>query len=789
MYLSLNWLKDFVDISKSITPEKLGEFLTLHTVEVEKIEYQADKFKDIVVGKILRVKPHPNADKLKLALVDIGKDTPAGGLEIVCGAPNIEAGQFVPVALAGALLPNGMEIKPVEIRGIKSSGMLCAEDELGLGSGHAGIMILEKAKIGMNFGEYLGLDDIIFEVDNKSITHRADLWSHRGMARDISAFLDVDFKEAKFPKIKFAKNGRAVKVKVEDSKLCPRYMAIGIDGIKIAPSPEWMQKRLSACGTRPINNIVDATNYAMLELGQPLHAFDGNFIDKIVVRKAKAGEIIETLDGIRRKLEPDMLVIANQTDPVAIAGIMGGESGGINDHTESIIIESANFSFDSIRKTSQKLGLRTESSIRFEKGLDPNSAEAGLKRVVEIILKICPGAKVAGNLIDEKKFDFNPCRIKLDLDWMNRFMGHEFNPRKAKRILEKLGFSVKQSGGIFSVVVPTWRAANDVSLPADLVEEIARISGYDNLKPAMPKVEMRPPEVNQKRMLERKIKNILSSGVGFSEVYNYSFVSADQMGKFNIASGSAVKLANPLSRDLEFLRTNLAIGLLENIKTNQAKEEEIAIYEIGNIFLNRQGSHDLPFQEKNIGMAWAGSEKHDAFRKLKGVVEYLSGELDLKILFAADDNGAAAIIADGKKIGAVFELGGAAARSFGIKKKVAIAEIRLNDLFSVMGNKPAKQYKEPAKYPEVLRDLAFVVDEKILYNDIAEEIKKSGDLISQIKLFDVYQGGKMEHGKKSLAFHVIYQAGRTLTAEEVDEAQKKIVKRLRDKLGAEIRDF
>ncbi|MFH1254891.1 MAG: phenylalanine--tRNA ligase subunit beta [bacterium] len=784
MHLSLNWLKDFVDIPKSITPEKLGELLSLHTVEVEKIEYQADKFKKVVVGKILRINPHPNADKLKIVSVDTG----AGELEIVCGAGNISVGQFVPVALSGALLPNGMEIKPVEIRGVKSNGMLCAEDELGLGDGHGGIMILEKAKIGRNFGEYLGLNDIIFEVDNKSITHRADLWSHYGMARDMAAFLDVDFKEAKFPKLKFAKNGRAVKAKVEDSKLCPRYMAIGIDGVKIAPSPEWMQKRLSACGTRPINNIVDATNYVMLELGQPLHAFDRNFIDKIVVRKAKAGEIIETLDGVQRKLEPGMLVIANQKNPVAIAGIMGGEGSGINNNTESIIIESANFSFDSIRKTSQKLGLRTESSMRFEKGLDPNSAEAGLKRVVEIILEICPGAKAAGNLVDEKKFNLNSRLIKLDLNWMSRFMGHEFNPRQSTRILEKLGFSVKQSGKVFNVIVPTWRAINDVSLPADLAEEISRIYGYNNLKPTMPKVEMRPPEADRKKSLERKIKNILSAGAGFSEAYNYSFVSAEKLDKFKINKALAVKLANPLSRDLEFLRTSLSIGLLENIKTNQAREEEIAIYEIGNIFLNRPGNDDLPFQEKNLGMIWAGSEKQDAFRKLKGVIEHLACELDLKISFAAAD-GAAVIRANGMKIGEAFEIGAAAARAFGIKKKVAIAEIRLNDLFSAMENRPAKQYKEPPKYPEVLRDLAFVVDEKILYNDIAEEIKKSGDLISQVKLFDIYQGDKLGHGKKSLAFHVIYQAGRTLTSEEVDEAQKKIVNRLRDKLGAEIRDF
>lgn len=790
MRLSLNWLKQFVDIPKNLSPEKLGERLTLHTVEVEKIEYQADKFKKIVVGKILRINPHPNADRLKLVLVDIGKDSPAGELEIACGAGNIVVGQFVPVALIGALLPNGMEIKQAEIRGARSNGMLCAADELGLGSDHSGIMILEKAKAGQSFSDYLKLDDIIFEVDNKSITHRADLWSHCGMARDISAFLDVKFKDLKSPAPRFAKNRRAIKAKVDDKKLCHRYMAVAMDGIKIGQSPEWMRNRLSACGTRPINNIVDITNYVMLELGQPLHAFDGNFIynGRIIIRKAEKDEIFETLDGEKRKLNNEMLVIADEKKPVAIAGVMGGANSGINDGTNSIIIESANFDFNSVRKTSQKLGLRTESSMRFEKGLDPNLAESGLKRAVEMILEICPGAKVSSNLIDEKNFNFNPRRVKLDLDWLNQFMGHEFNPKQAKRILEKLGFSAKRSAKFFNCVVPTWRQTNDVRLPADLAEEIARIYGYANIAPAMPKTYSDPPLPNENKTLERKIKNILSIGAGFSEACNYSFVSSEQLDKLKINKALAVKLANPLSLDLEFLRPGMEIGLLENIKINQAGEEEIAVYEIGNIFLNRHGADGLPFQEKRIGMALAGSEKQDLFRKLKGVMEYLLSALGAEISFESANNSDAAILANGKKIGTVFELGGEA-RSFGIKKKVAIAEIGLDDLFSVVKNQPKKLYKEPAKYPEVLRDLAFVADEKILYNNIAGEIKNFSDLIKQAKLFDVYQGEKLEHGKKSMAFHIIYHADRTLTSAEVDQEQVKLIKHLEKKFEAKIRDF
>ncbi len=855
MLLSLNWLKDFVDIPKGVTPEDLGKKLTLHTVEVEKVEHQADKYKKVVVGKILEVKPHPNADRLCLALVDIGPSINSGqALEIVCGASNIKPGQFVPVALIGAVLPglsakggsaSGGEIKPAEMRGVKSNGMLCAEDELALGEGHSGIMILDKAKIGQNFADYLNLNDVVFEVDNKSITHRADLWSHYGMARDISALLNVKFKpikEVQPPNWRLNLRNNLINVKVEDFKLCPRYMAIGLEGIKVAPSPRWLQDRLSACGMRPINNIVDVTNYVMLELGQPLHAFDKNFIDHIIVRPAKAGEIIETLDGVKRKLESGMLVIADIAKPVAVAGVMGGANSEINDKTDSIIIESANFNFDSVRKTAQKLGLRTEASMRFEKGLDPNLCELGLIRAVELIMKICPTAKVASSLVDlprrqagEKKcsrrgdykrrpsefgLDLGP--IELDLNWLNKFIGHEFKPKQVKQILEKLGFTLKAAGSRFKVTIPTWRAVPDVSSPEDLAEEVARIYGYNNLKAELPKIDLAPPLAIPEKQLERKIKNILSVGAGFTETYNYSFLSSRQLEKITplypalkqagqapLVRGEAIKLANPLSEDLAVLRPSLIPGILENIKTNQANEEFICIYEIGNVFLNKPGeiikddsSKDkLPFQEKRLALALAGDEEENLFRKLKGVVEFLLKSLNLESEFAPivaevepPDGGStsmasAKIMAGGYDIGRIAELEKSLRQAFGIKKPTAIAEISLPALLNLVKNSRVRQYAEPPKYPPAVRDLAFVVNEKILYNNIVKEIKKFSALIKQAELFDVYQGDKLGQGKKSLAFHIIYQADKTLTSEEVDEIQEKLIKHLERELGAKVRDF
>ncbi|MFH1583004.1 MAG: phenylalanine--tRNA ligase subunit beta [Candidatus Falkowbacteria bacterium] len=802
MLLSLNWLKDFVDIPGGLSPVELGKKLTLHTIEVEKVESEADKYKGIVVGKILEVKPHPSADRLRLALVDIGKEK----LEIVCGASNIEPGQFVPVALVGAVLPglsarggslpagghgaSGGEIKPAEIRGVKSNGMLCAEDELDLGSDHAGILILDKAKVGQDFADYLKLDDVILEVDNKSITHRADLWSHYGLARDISAFLNTKFKAYK-PKAGILKAKKIIfrfKVKIEDFSLCPRYMAVGLEGLKVAPSPKWMQDRLLTAGSRPINNIVDVTNYVMLELGQPLHAFDKNFIDHIVVRQAKTGEIIETLDGQKRKLESDMLVIADQTKPVAVAGVMGGANSEINNQTDSIIIESANFNFDSVRKTAQKLGLRTEASMRFEKGLDPNLCELGLARAVELLLKICPEARVAGNLADEKRYKLKQGPVELDLSWLSRFIGHEFTSKQVKQILEKLGFGVKakklsflgETKLQFSVTIPSWRAIHDVSLREDLAEEVTRIYGYNNLKSELPKIDLAPPLVMEEKVLIRKIKNILSVGAKMCEVYNYSFVK--------VGGAESFKLVNPISLDLKYLRTTLLPGLIENIKTNQANEEKIAIYEIGRVFWDKPGENNLPFQEKRLGFALATNDASDLFRELKGVITYLLNSFNIDVTFDVVEN-RAGVFVDGELIGQVYEMEKDAASYKGIKKKAVLAEIELEKLYKSVKNRPIKQYIEPPKYPSAVRDLAFVINEKILYNNIVKEIKNFSDLIKQADLFDVYQGGKLGQGKKSLAFHIIYQADKTLTSEEIDEIQRKLVKHLEKKLAAKVRDF
>ena len=814
MYLSLNWLKDFVDIPRSVAAGDLGLKMTTHTVEIDDVILEARKYDHVVVGKIKELKPHPNADKLQLAKVSIGECEQ----EIVCGATNIEAKQKVPVALVGAKLPNGVEITAAEIRGVKSKGMLCAEDELGLGSDHLGILILDKsAKVGQSFGEYLGLKDVIYEVDNKSITHRPDLWSHYGMAREVAAFLNTKttklFKNLGQADIVPDSEGVEINLKVENSELCPRYMAVVMDSIKIEESPKWLREKLIAVGERPINNIVDVTNYVMLELGQPLHAFDACLLKaefatdnkiKIGVRQAKKGETITSLDGEKRDLDESMLLITDQEKPVAIAGVMGGENSEINNETTAIVLESANFDFVSIRKTSAALGLRTEASKRFEKALDPNLCEQALKRTIELINKVGLSAKIDSRVADEKKFKLNQGPIELDLNWLNGFIGQEIEKEKIINTLVSLGFGVAQKKDKLSVSVPTWRATKDVSIKEDLAEEVARIYGYDNLELKMPLVKMKAPEINKERRFEREVKNVLA-GQGLAEVKNYSFVGEGLLKKLGVENNKHIRLVNPITKDAGLLRQSLAANLIFNVRTNQARSDCFEIFEVGNVFLpidgnyrkNKSDEEALPMQVKRLGVLVAGEEQTDVFGRAKGVVGLLAGYFHLPIKYEPIETGPAwaksghnaRVIFAGAGAGTLSRVSRECKRKCNIKKSVAIVELDLDKLYRAVNAQGDYSYEEFARFPALTRDLAFVAPEKVLYNDISDEISGFSELIKKVELFDVYQGEKLGSGKKNLAFHVVYQAERTLTGEEVDKVQAELIERLKDKFEAQIRDF
>jgi len=806
MLLSLNWLKDFVKIPKSITPEDLALRLTMHTVEVEGFNDQSTNFQGVVVGKVLEVEKHPNADRLRITKIDVKKEI----LTIVCGAPNIAVGQLVPVATIGTILPNGLEIKESEIRGEKSSGMVCAEDELGLGSNHDGIMVLgKKAKVGEAFAEYLNLDDIILEIDNKSLSNRSDLWGHYGMAREIGTFYDEELKDyTEFLKPEIIEGSEKLDIKVEDKKLCPRYMALAVKGIKVEESPRWLKDRLVAIGLRPINNIVDITNYVMFEIGQPLHAFSRDQVAKIIIRTAKKGEHIETLDGKERELDEDMLVIANSDGPIAVAGVMGGQHSAISDETTEIIIEAANFEAVSIRKTAGKLGLRTDASMRYEKSLDPNLAETGLRRAYALIKTICKDAEAISEITDISNFSVNQGPIILNLNWINDKIGQEIPEKQIINILERLGFGVEKNEDNLNITIPTWRAAKDVSIKEDILEEIVRIYGYDNIVTATPLISLDPPEVLSERILERKLKNILSGNLNLNEAYNYSFVGESQLMKLNLDFTNYLKLVNPISDQQTLLRQNLIVGLLSSVRINQFNFDEVRLFELGRVYFDAPGVYDkagedkerLPYQEKRIAFALSG-KSGDYFYEAKGITENL-----IKLIFGgfwetefvtvedfpaySDNKKSVRVRVNNHDLGLISTINNEVANKFGLKNETVTTELNFAELLALFVACPFVKYEAAPKYPKISRDLAFVVDSGMMYNDLRREIKSFDDLIVAVELFDSYQGNKLGEDKKSLAFHVIYQSlERTLRAEEIDEIQAKLITRLEEKFSAQIRNF
>lgn len=807
MYISLNWLKDYVKIPSKIKASDIAEELTNHTVEVEGFVNSAEQFDKVVVGRVLEVAKHPNADRLRLTVVDIKKKK----LNIVCGAPNVEVGQLVAVATVGAILPNGLEIKESEIRGEKSEGMICAEDELGLGKNHEGIMVLkEDTNIGEPFAKYLKAADIILEIDNKSLSNRPDLLNHYGLARELAAIFNLPLRpyekniNRKWDFLDSKENNFEVKVLAPE--LCLRYMAVKVSNIEVKESPAWLKERLMAANQRSINNIVDLTNYVMFDCGQPMHAFDAEKIKKIIVRRAEKEESIETLDEKARVLSLDDLVITDGEQAIALAGVMGGHNSEINAGTTELILESANFIAASVRKTSQKLGLRTESSVRFEKSLDPNLSEIALFRFLTLLKEICPDLKISSSLIDINNTNQKQLEVDFDLEWLKNKIGQEIPRENVINILERLGFSfADKKSEILKVFIPSWRATKDISNKEDLAEEIIRLYGYNNIESQMPVLEMSLPELNKERKIERMTKNILALKNSLNEAYNYSFVGEDQLKKLNIDFLNYLKLVNPLSGIQNILRQSLVPGLVANIKTNQFKSDGFGFFEIGSVFFKTSGDlkkdnsdgNFLPYQEKKLGIVLSGST--NLFSELKGIIDslfknLLNNEIEAEFLVIedapawADKNSVAKILLLGQDLGVIAMLNGEAKENINIKKGAALAEINFNKLVDIVLSQNTYHFSEGLKYPPIIRDLAFVMNEKILYNDFRKEILNFHPLIKSVELFDVYAGDKLAAEEKSLAFHINYQSEeKTLKSEDVDSLQTELLEHLAKVFEAKLR--
>lgn len=776
MKLSYKWLQELTSTKKS--PEKLAELLNMHVGSVEKVEDLSKELKKIVVGEIIEIKPHPSADKLQLVQAKTLVGNKTKKFEVVCGALNIAVGQKVPLALAGARLADGSILKASTIRGVKSAGMLCAEDELGIGDDHTGIYILDsKAKLGRMITSVLGLDDFVFEIENSSISHRPDLFNHYGFSREISAITNSKFKiknsELRITNKKLNKSKQQIKIKIEDKKLCPRYMAVVMDNITIAPSPEWMQSRLRSLGIRPINNVVDISNYVMMELGQPLHTFDKDKISQgIIVRRGKKGEKLLALDGKKYNLITDDIVIADSKGPIAIAGVMGGEVSGVNELTKTIIIESANFNPVSVRRTSWRLGLRTDSVLRFEKGLPLDFAKIGLLRAIELIQEIARG-RVVNHIYDEKSVEASRRlkyirKIDFDFNKARTFIGSsEIENKEMTFILKQLGCDIKTKENKIKVSIPVHRT--DLTLFEDLVEEIVRIYGAEKITPSPVMAEITPPQVNPKYMLEKELKNILVA-CGFDEVYNYSFYSKED--KNNIfSSGKHLEIENPLNPNQQYLRMSLIPGLIKNAEKNDPCFSEFKLFEIGNVFALQE--------KKKIAGLIRGEEK-ELYFVIKGVIELIFDRLgiDMDKIKYREQQSSITDIAFGKT-----RLG-----SFGlVRDAIGVFELDFKTLLRLRTK--AKLYSLISQYPPIKRDLAFLIDNSVLWGDIIASIKNINSLINKTELFDVYKSKRFGN-KRNIAFHIIYQSSkRTLTVEEVDKIQKKIIKTLEKKFKAQLRNF
>ena len=797
MNVTLNWLKTYIDFD--FTAVELADRLTMLGIEVESIKELGTTLKGVVVGKVTTIIPHPNADKLVLCQVDIGEEDT---LQIVCGAPNVREGMSAPVATIGTDLPTGISIKSAKLRGEESHGMLCSEKELGISEDAAGLMELSSdLRIGIGLTDALGLDDTVLELE---ITpNRPDCLSLIGVAREVRAETG---NEIELPEVNIQEDGTDIceitSVTIDAPDLCPRYAARVIRGIKIGESPTWLKQRLESVGIGVINNIVDVTNFVLMEYGQPLHAFDYHKLgeNRIVVRRAAAGEKITTLDEEERKLTPDMLVIADAEKPVALAGIMGGYESEITDATCDVLLESANFNPSSVRATAKVLGMNTEASYRFERGTDPETVIPAIDRATQLIVELA-GGTVCNGIIDQYPGKCELLQIQLRSERVNFILGTDLEADEIKQILSRLGFGVKtlqQQDNIYQITVPTFR--RDITREIDLIEEIARVHGYDNIPTSLPKGDIPIPITNTLDEVRRRIKHYLL-GSGMMEAINYSFCHPNCFDKVRLAENNplrnALKLQNPLSPEMSILRTTLLPSLLENAQHNHNHQiNNIALFEMSTVFLNgEEPARIAGILAGEIGGGVYGNPYHSPdFFDIKGVVE---GALDVcgitEWKFAITDEPTfhpgrnAEILLGDQRVGILGEAHPEVLDNYELPYKAYLFELDLEKLADTSDF--SKRFEPIPIYPSVLRDLAIVVEQD-MSSDLPVKIIYStgGELVESVRLFDVYVGDQVQADKKSLAYAITYHsATETLTDKEVNDLHDKVVERLNQELGAELR--
>lgn len=791
MDLSIRWLKDYVDIG-DISMRDFSEAMSMSGSKVEGWTTEFEDVKNVVVGKILSVEPHPDSDHLVICQLDVGQQEP---VQIVTGASNVHVGDMVPAALHKSQLPNGVKITKGKLRGVMSNGMMCSIAELNLTKGdfpyaaEDGIFLLqEDCQVGQDIASAIGCNDTCVEFE---ITpNRPDCLSVLGLAREAAVTFGKELK-MHTPQVKGCGGDihDYLSVEVRNPQLCPRYTAKVVKNVKIGPSPRWMRERLRASGVRPIDNIVDITNYVMLEYGQPMHAFDIEYVKdhKIIVRNAVSGETIQTLDGVDRTLSEDMLVIADSEKASAVAGVMGGEHSGINENTHTVVFESACFKGSSVRITAQKLGMRTESSGRFEKGLDAQNCLPAVMRACELVELLGAGEVVDG-VIDVDNTNYQPTRIHLDADWTNRFLGTDIPKEQMVKILTDLQFQMEGD----EIIVPSFRS--DVEHKADIAEEIARFYGYNNIPTTIAKGS---PEggYNEYQKFERVVnQNMLAQGM--YEIMTYSFVSPKQYDKIRLPKDDpkrqSVVIRNPLGEDTSIMRTNAIPSMMDILSKNyNNRNGAVSLYEIGNEYIPVEGEL-LPDEVPNLVLGMYGDDKD--FFTLKGVVENLLDTLAIReydVDAKSDDPtfhpGRCAVLSkDGEEFGIIGEVHPLVCANYGINTRVYVGKLKLRKLFAMMDTQ--RSYVPMPKFPASTRDLALLCDDALPVMTMEKAIKAAaGKILEKIELFDVYKGSQIAEGKKSVAFNISMRASdRTLTDEEVNGAMSKILKAL-EELGAQIR--
>lgn len=770
MKISLNWLKEYVDIK--ITAEELAEKLTLAGLAVESIEKIADKYQQMVVAEILAIQPHPNADKLRL--VDV-KDS-SGTRQVVCGAPNIEVGQKVPLALPGARLAGDVEIKATEIRGQQSAGMLCSSRELGLGDEHAGILILERSvRLSDRLVDALGIDDVILDFD--LTPNRGDCFSVRGIAREASAILSSKLKvKSEKLRLKIKNDDHVLKIQIADQKMCSKYCAIIIKGVKIKESPEWLKNRLKASDVRPINNVVDITNYVMLELGEPLHAFDltrirgeesGVRSRELGVRAAKDGEEITCLDGQTRILDEQMIVITDGQEPIALAGVMGGATSEVSSTTTDIVLEAAIFNPAAIRHAYRHLGLRTEAAIRFEKGIDWQAPEQALSLAAELFKEFADAEDIS-DIYRQASPDPTPAVVNIRPADINKLLGTDLSADKIKQILQSLKFEItSQSADAWQVQAPSWRL--DINIPADLAEEVGRIYDYNNIMPAPIQGAWTMPPASRDFRFKQRLQELMAA-LGYNEIYTYSFCGDEDI---QFTGQPAVELANPMNQAESFLRTSLEPWILRKAAKNLRFFGDIKIFELGTVF--QPSAAELPGEETHLCGAIARKTQsgEHLYRELKGDLESIFKTFNITDIIWQSDAAGVNIQRLGQSVGQLKVLSPEAVTLFKIRQSIAIFSLNIKLLAS--NSQSGQTYQALPTYPGVVRDLSFLTTRSVQFGDISSAARQISPLILAVDLADEYQ---LQAGR-GLTLRFTYQsAEKTLTHEEVSDIEQQVIKAL-----------